>query len=325
MGSHYLYHPEITGPRTGKVVVCDAASRAKARHGIASDPSQYQDPQARPGSEGLHTWDIFLRSTTSADVRDQFIQDTQNDLHNAAAALDNITGGFTIILHSHGLPSNSSDSAFLPEDMQFIAYLTRRELLPHHRPKYETSIARIAQIFAGNLMPEHCRKYSSRCATSGMSRDTFRHEGALAADHGPLALLPPPHRTTSQFTFRGLPAGILESYLLTRRDAAAAPHGPASVVVPATHPNPLDIDTSAVLASSSNNAALPSAAGKHSLKKGATKYQAQGKSSSGKRALGQRPTASDFFKSMTVVKSPLRFEDRVVSGGPEMRLGQTSG
>lgn len=85
MGSYYLYHPEITGAPPGGVAACNAANRAKARHGIAFDLSQYQDPRARPSSEGLHTWDIFLRSTTPSDVRAQFIKDTQNDLHDAVS------------------------------------------------------------------------------------------------------------------------------------------------------------------------------------------------------------------------------------------------
>ncbi|KZP09765.1 hypothetical protein FIBSPDRAFT_963713 [Athelia psychrophila] len=327
MSSHFLYHPDITGARTGGVVACDAANRAKARHGIAFDLSQYQDPRARPSSEGLHTWDIFIRSTTPSDIRDRFIQDTQNDLHDAAAALDNITGGFTIILHSHGLPSNSSDTIFLPEDMKFTAYLTRRELPPDPRPQYAASIARIAQIFAGDLMPEHCRQYSSRCAKSGMPHDTFRHESALPSEDGLLALLPPPHPVTSQFTFRGLSPGVLENYLLMYRDTAAPSHGPLSLIFPVAHPTYLDIESSVVPASSFNNPPLPHARGKISTKERSTKDEAAGKVSSGKlrrQARGQRPAAADFFKSMTIIKSPLRFEDSVAPAPIDTSLGRSS-
>lgn len=175
-------------------------------------------------------------------------------------------------------------------------------------------------------MPEHCRRYSSRCASSGMPHDTFRHESALPSEDGLLALLPPPHPTTSQFTFRGLSAGILESYLLTRRDNTVASHGPLSLVCPVAHPKYLDIDSSVVLASSSANPAIPRAPGKRSTKAGATKDPDDCKVSSGKlrrEPLGPHPAAADFFKSMTIIKSPLRFEDRV-SAATEFRPGRSS-
>lgn len=174
-------------------------------------------------------------------------------------------------------------------------------------------------------MPEHCRRYSSRCANSGMPHDTFRHECALPSEAGLLAPLPSPYPTTSQFTFRGLSAGVLESYISTRCGTAAPSHGPVTLAFPVAHPKYLDIDSSAVLASTSDNTALPRTPGKKSTKERVKKDAAGCQILPGQhrpQAPGQNP-AADFFKSMTIVKSPLRFEDSV-SAATEGILGRSS-
>lgn len=83
--NQHIYHPEIAPPNG--VVARDAASRAKARHGVAftGNLSPRQGPNVPPGVESLNAWDVFLRSTTEPDVRSKFIQDTRDDLHDAVS------------------------------------------------------------------------------------------------------------------------------------------------------------------------------------------------------------------------------------------------
>lgn len=82
MSSYYIYHPEIAFP--GESPALDAPSRAKARHGLAFDPFQYE---ARSKNRGLHSWDILLRNSTEPETRCLFIEDTFNDLQDAVSEI----------------------------------------------------------------------------------------------------------------------------------------------------------------------------------------------------------------------------------------------
>lgn len=95
MRSRNTYHPQSAPP--GGVVAASASSRANARHGIAFDLTSI----ASQTFVGLHPWDLLLRSTTDAAVREKFIEDTRNDLHDAVSSL-NVRGIFSILIVSGG-------------------------------------------------------------------------------------------------------------------------------------------------------------------------------------------------------------------------------
>lgn len=184
--------------------------------------------------------------------------------------------------------------------MRFTAYITRRELLSGSRSNHEASIARIAQIFASDIMPEHCRQYSLRCASSGMRHDLSHRGSALPPpEHHLPHLLPKPHPSTSQFTFQGLPAGILESYLLARHGAVT-----------------LHDKVSNSSASSSIGVSLPRAVKEQVSQQDAGNDLTQSTVSPGGKS--RRPnrrdpsSASEYFKAMTIISSPLQFRDSLV-------------
>lgn len=88
MDSLYAYNPKAIirsqthGCATGPAL--DAGNRAQARHDVAFHPIQYLEVHQE--AQGLHIWDLGLRASTKSAVRrEQFIQDTQNDLHDAVS------------------------------------------------------------------------------------------------------------------------------------------------------------------------------------------------------------------------------------------------
>lgn len=113
--------------------------------------------------------------------------------------------------------------------MQFVAYITRRELQQHS--KYDVPISRIAQIFAADVMPQHCGDYASRCAVSNLAMDTM-NSTSRPTTH-PVPLIPAALPASSQFTFHGYRAGVLESFLL---QAASSDSQPEAVVQTTCHP-----------------------------------------------------------------------------------------
>ncbi|KAF7973282.1 hypothetical protein HWV62_15651 [Athelia sp. TMB] len=203
-----------------------AGNRARARHGMAFNSEQYLNDYEK--SRGLHAWDIGLRFSTTPLIREKFIEDVHHDLHDAvrplplslklheyllikcylkALALDNLTGGFTVILHSHGLPRTLKPGEFLvPQDMQINAYITNREM---HR--YADPISRIVQIFAADILPSQCYDYASRAAGSGLAADIFRQ--TIRTPFDPTRLLPKPTKLSSILIFSGYRPGALESFL----------------------------------------------------------------------------------------------------------------
>lgn len=73
------YHPQFALP--GGTIASSAANRAKARHGIAFNAPEISSQN----SNGLHPWDLHLRSTTDPEVRKKFMEDTLKDLHDAVS------------------------------------------------------------------------------------------------------------------------------------------------------------------------------------------------------------------------------------------------
>jgi len=61
-----------------------AGSRAQIHHGIASNHNP-MSVSAHPG--GLHQWDIALRNGTGSIMRDTFIKDTEDDMHDAVCII----------------------------------------------------------------------------------------------------------------------------------------------------------------------------------------------------------------------------------------------
>lgn len=113
-------------------------------------------------------------------------------------------------MHSHGSPPPPSNGTFVPEGMQFTAYITRNELEGGVQ-KYDSPIARIAQIFASDVMPFHCKNYAERCAKSGVEPDLVTVIPRPASSRN---LIPPAMSTSYQYRFHGYHPGILESFLL---------------------------------------------------------------------------------------------------------------
>lgn len=223
-----MYTPSgLARPSPVSLDLIGAGRRAAARHGVAFTNE--------PSANGLHPWDLTLRSEGRGLERERLIKQTQNDLHDAvcllhcvriintnvpsqAAALDRITGGFTIILHTHGAvvpPSPSSHAS--PEKMQFVAYLTRREV-EQHAPEYHSPVARIAQLFAADVMPLHSTNYIARCIASGVDAD-ISAPNLIQPDQSPLALIASPEAQSSQYIFNGYHPGHLEAFLLQERSS----------------------------------------------------------------------------------------------------------
>jgi hypothetical protein len=212
----------LQGSQTGSMV--SAGSRAQIRHGIASAHSSMVI------GDGLHAWDMALRQDAGPLVRETFIKDTECDMHDAvshhldwflpvtnlckssqAVALDRVTGGFTIVLHCRG-SAQTSTSPPLPEEMEFTAYITRDEI-EQHAPKFDAAIARMAQIFAADIMPHHSKNYKAKCTSSSVATDTAVIASRVASMQTPL-LIPPALFASSMYTFQGYHPGYLESFLL---------------------------------------------------------------------------------------------------------------
>lgn len=83
----YAYNPQdIYNSQAGATVAAKAAgNRAQARHGVAFDKFQYLELYQE--AKGIHTWDLGLRSSSQAAIRERLIQDTRNDLHNMVSRL----------------------------------------------------------------------------------------------------------------------------------------------------------------------------------------------------------------------------------------------
>lgn len=110
----------------------------------------------------------------------------------------------------------------MPESMQFTAYITRNEL-EGATHGYDFPIARIAQIFASDIMPFHCKNYTERCANSGVEPDVATVVPRPSSLRNPL--LPRAMSTSCQYRFHGYHPGLLESFLLHAPSATTSiPH-----------------------------------------------------------------------------------------------------
>lgn len=86
MDSPHVYIPlGVQNSRAGSTVSESvmAGGRAQARHSAAFYPSRHLDFCLE--SKGLHSWDVALRASEEPAVRDQFIDDSRNDLHDAVS------------------------------------------------------------------------------------------------------------------------------------------------------------------------------------------------------------------------------------------------
>lgn len=231
-----------------------AGSRAQIRHGIASAHSSMAI------GDGLHAWDMTLRQDAGPLVRENFIKDTECDMHDAvshrldwfllvtnlqlqAVALDRVTGGFTMVLHCRG-SAQTSTSPPLPEEMEFTAYITRDEI-EQHAPKFDAAIARMAQIFAADIMPHHSKNYRAKCTSSSVATDTAVIASRVASMQTPL-LIPPALSASSMYIFQGYHPGYLESFLLRPiYNTIIAPHSNGAIrakSVKQSLPSPAVID-----------------------------------------------------------------------------------
>lgn len=157
-----------------------------------------------------------------------------------AATLDRITGGFTVIFHSHGAVAPLALSSHPePEQMQFMAYLTRSEV-EAFTPQFDAPIAWMAQVFAAEVMPRHSTNYIARCITSRVDADIVPAQ-MLRPDVSTY-LIAPPEAHSSQYIFHGYHPGYLESLLLQRASSRAAVKAPRlrneTAAPSAYHPSP---------------------------------------------------------------------------------------
>lgn len=95
--------------------------------------------------------------------------------------------------------------------MQFTAYLTRSEV-EAFAPQFDAPIARIAQIFAAEVMPIHSTNYIVRCIASRVDADIATH--TMRPDVSPPVLIAAPETQSAQYTFNGYHPGHLEGFLL---------------------------------------------------------------------------------------------------------------
>lgn len=158
---------------------------------------------------------------------------------NQAAALDLITGGFTIVFHTHGTILPSALSALPePEEMQFGAYLTHSEV-ETFRHQFDAPIAQMAQIFAAQVMPLHSSNYIDRCIASRVNADIVL--APMLQPDAPVCLIAAPEAESSKYAFSGYHPGYLESLLLQRVSSCmrAAHLKPQAVVSRAPTATPL--------------------------------------------------------------------------------------
>lgn len=203
--------------------------------------------------------------------------------------------------------------------MRFTAYVTRRDSPQAGlRSRYDQSIARIAQIFASDLMTEHCHQYALRCAWSGLPQDLLHASSYTPLQNSRIpALLPEPRPATSQFTFQGLPAGVLESYIFSINRTITTSREPEILTSTADHPMTSEISP------------LPSIRITPSHRRTLRAFQpevgrddALRKSSSRRGLVKKREDAStsteveDVFKAMTLIRSPLLFRNRTSTPEP---------